>query len=45
MLNATNNMIPMEWKNYNINKNHFLYIIYISCFLPPPPNTNMEKMR
>lgn len=24
-------------KNYNINKNHFLYIIYISCFLPLPP--------
>lgn len=23
-------------KNYNIDKNHFLYIIYISRFLPPP---------
>lgn len=35
----------MEWKtNYNINKNHFLYIIYISCFppLPLPPPTKYK---
>lgn len=30
-------------KNYNINKNHFLYIIYISCFLPPPPQYKHGK--
>lgn len=26
-------------KNYNINKNHFLYIIYISCPPHPPIQT------
>lgn len=45
MLNATNNTIPMEWKIITLIRTIFLYIIYISCFFPPPPpvNTNMEK--
>lgn len=42
MLNATNNMIPMEW-NYNINKNLVLYVIYISRFLPPTPQYKHGK--
>lgn len=45
MLNATNNTIPMEWKIITLIRTIFLYIIYISCFLPRParPDTNMEK--
>lgn len=28
-----------------ITKNHFLYIIYISCFLPPPHPQYIEKRK
>lgn len=30
-------------KNYNIKKNHILYVIYISCFLPPTPQYKHGK--
>lgn len=42
MLNATNNMILMEWKKIYSIKKHFPIYIYISIFFS---NTNMAKMR
>lgn len=43
MLNATNNTIPMEWKIITLIRTIFLYIIYISCFSPLPPQYKHGK--